>query len=293
MSSNTVITFNNDIIDKMLDFYGEFLVSPPRHAVFQAKKENCVVTAYNSGKVMFQGKNIKNEIELWTKYQVTESDDIIIQEDIIGSDEVGTGDFFGPVVVCAVYVRPNTYEKLYRLGITDSKTISDNRIPKLVKEINNLVDYNIIMLDNIKFNALTKKGYNMNKIKAILHNQAIATLIEKIDKHPEKIVIDQFCTKEKFHDYLSNYYICTPDLTFETKAESKYMAVAAASILARYTFLKAMAKLNKKYNNLILKGAGKKVNENASLIVKKYGISTLNNIAKINFKNYKDLQKKK
>lgn len=293
MSSNTVISFDNNIIDKMLDFYKEFLVSPPRHTIFQAKKENCVITAYKSGKVMFQGKDIKSEVELWTKYSVIESDETIIQEDIIGSDEVGTGDFFGPVVVCAVYIRPGSYEKLYGLGITDSKNISDKKILKLVKSINKLVDYNIIMLDNEKFNALTKKGYNMNKIKAILHNQAIATLLEKLDKHPQKIVIDQFCTQEKFSEYLNNYYICSPELTFETKAESKYIAVAAASILARYTFLKAMAKLNKHYDNLILKGAGKKVNDNAELLVNRYGLNTLNRIAKINFKNYKDIQKKK
>lgn len=299
MSNYYVLQCDSNTINKMANFYKEYSSQNNANSVFIAKLDKCVITAYKSGKVLFQGKNSEQEYKIWSNEEFNSKDITKTNEkqttnksipnyrqgDTIGSDEVGTGDFFGPVVVCAVYLPENNINLMKQYGVDDSKKITDQKIIEIAPKIEQYVNYKIIMVDNKKYNQLTKKGYNMNKIKAILHNQAIHELLTKQNINPKQIVIDQFCTENKFKEYLTGINLCSNNLTFETKAESKYMAVAVASIFARYTFLKEMAKLNKKFDNLIVKGAGSNVDKNARIVVSKYGTDILDEIAKTNFKN--------
>ena len=52
----------------------------------------------------------------------------ISQLSMIGSDEVGTGDYFGPITVCAAYVRQDQIHLLKELGVQDSKNLNDEKI---------------------------------------------------------------------------------------------------------------------------------------------------------------------
>ena len=300
------------IVFKVSDALKEELISyyadkkrenTPPYAVFQAMESDTIVTLYESGKVMFQGISADIDAAMWSQREKRISGrnvDVRTSEEkkknsqkdrtsyqsisSIGSDEVGTGDFFGPIVVTACYVPKEKVDILYKLGVRDSKIIDDEKIkeitPTLIKEI----DYTTFILSNTDYNKYQSKGYNMNKIKAILHNKV---LFEMKNKHPDCdcIVVDQFCPPSKYFEHLKESLSVVKNITFETKAESKYTSVAAASCISRYVFLAKIKELSESLGMPILKGAGVEVDKLTAEIVKKYGQEKLQSIAKLNFKN--------
>ncbi len=206
----------------------------------------------------------------------------------IGSDEVGVGDFFGPICVCAAYIKKSDIKKLDELGVMDSKKMSDEDIltigPILIKEF----DYSQVYVDNAKYNELIAKGNNLNVIKARLHNQA---LLHSLKKHSEvkNIFMDQFVEKEKYYQYLSQDHEIVRGIVFHTKGESLYPCVALASVIARYSFLIKMGKLSSKIGYKIPFGASAKVTEFAKKIYKKIGREEFDKIVKKNFANYDEV----
>jgi ribonuclease HIII len=125
----------------------------------------------------------------------------------------------------------------------------------------------------------------MNKVKAVLHNKALLTLLNKDKYDYDMIVIDQFVNKFKYYDYLKGNPNVLRTITFTTKAEDKCLSVACSSIISRYLFLKEMDKLSNELGLTLPKGAGPEVDRIGKEIVQKYGEEKLKNIAKLNFKN--------
>ena len=305
MNNQKTIVFkvSDNIKEKMIEHYQDMKCDKtPPYAIFQVKDYDCVTTLYESGKVMFQGIGADIEANMWKDLEEhlnnrnidneinekndKENDKTYYYYDAIGSDEVGTGDYFGPIIVTATLVRKENFKLLEDLKITDSKKMTDDKIrrcaPIIMKKIPNVS----FTLSNQKYNELTKKGFNMNKIKAILHNRVLFELSQKnIPYH--KIIVDQFTSPKSYFTYLKQENITdkVTKITFLTKGETKHLSVAAASVISRYLFLKEMDKLSEKYNVTILKGASDKVDEVGAKIVSKYGIDELNKIAKLNFKN--------
>ena len=305
MNKQQTIVFKvSDNIKKQLieHYYDMREEKTPPYAVFRVKQYDCVVTLYESGKVMFQGLGADIEASMWkdlenhfndrdidkeTKAKEEKEDDkTYYYYDAIGSDEVGTGDYFGPIVVTATLVNKDTRKLLEELKIMDSKKMTDEKILRCAPIIMKKIPYVTFTLSNEKFNDLSNKGFNMNKIKAILHNRVLYELSNK-DLSYHKIIVDQFTTPRSYFSYLKQENITdkVTKITFLTKGESKHLSVAAASVISRYIFLQEMDKLSKKYGVNILKGASDKVDEVGKQIVKKYGKVELNKIAKINFKN--------
>ncbi len=207
----------------------------------------------------------------------------------IGSDEVGTGDYFGPIVVSSAFVDKINHPTLIDMGVMDSKKISDDKIRKIAPKLIEMIPHVSFILDNKTFNQ--NNEYNMNKIKAILHNKVLTALIEK-DKYPyEKIIVDQFVYPKKYFEHISSANKIVRDILFITKAESKNLSVAVASIISRYYFIIEIDKLSKKYNMTIPKGAGPLVDAAAQKIYDEYGIEELKNIVKFNFKNTDKIKK--
>ena len=305
MNKQQTIVFKvSDNIKKQLieHYYDMREEKTPPYAVFQVKQYDCVVTLYESGKVMFQGLGADIEASMWKDLEnhfndrdidsevkakeEKEDDKTYYYYDAIGSDEVGTGDYFGPIIVTATLVNKDTRKLLEELKIMDSKKMTDEKILRCAPIIMKKIPYVTFNLSNEKFNDLTGKGFNMNKIKAILHNRVLYELSNK-DLSYHKIIVDQFTTPRSYFSYLKQENITdkVTKITFLTKGESKHLSVAAASVISRYIFLQEMDKLSKKYGVNILKGASDKVDEVGKQIVKKYGKIELNKIAKINFKN--------
>jgi len=203
----------------------------------------------------------------------------------IGSDEVGTGDYFGPIVVTASFVKKEDIEFLEKLGIRDSKKMTDELILKIAPEIAKRITYKSIILTNKEYNERHKNDNNMNKIKAIMHNKVLYQLVQQVDSPYDYIVVDEFAREARYYEYVKESPMIQRGITFMTKAEDKNLAVACSSVISRYIFLKEFDKLSDSLHIPLPKGAGANVDSIGEEVVSKYGKEKLEEIAKLNFKN--------
>ena len=308
MANNKVITkvlvVGEKTKEMMIDYFDEFKrEKTPQYAILQADDGDTVVTLYNSGKAVFQGRDADLAADFWIETEkinsgtakVTSSDNkkekkeverkLPIRISSIGSDEVGTGDFFGPIVVSATDVDKANVDFLLDLGVKDSKKMSDSEIIKVVPEIIKKIPYNTFVLTNKQYNEMYSSDMNMNKMKAILHNKVLAGFANK-EKYPyEYAVVDQFENPRSYYFHLKDASFKVYNITFLTKAEDQCLSVACASLISRYIFLREMDKISKDLGMVLPKGAGDIVNTVGMDIVKKYGKNKLPEIAKMNFKN--------
>ncbi len=292
---NVVIKVNDEIKQKMIEYYKDKKrdkVIP--YVVFQAEEEDTVITMYESGKVMFQGKSADVDAAMWgvalenTKEKQEEAkkaDEKYYNTNAVGSDEVGTGDYFGPIVVTATYVKKEDIPYLESLGVGDSKKIDDSKILKIAPEIAKRVKYRSIILSNKEYNEKYAKDINMNKIKAIMHNKVLYQLMVEEKPEVDYIIVDEFAREARYYEYLRDVRDVQRGITFITKAEDKNLAVASGSIISRYIFLKEFDKLCDSIHIPLPKGAGKDVDTIGEEVVEKYGKDKLKEIAKFNFKN--------
>ncbi len=263
-------------LDIILDYYKDKIKSDENYVLYVINKKDFKIKIYSTLKILFMGDNFFDEINIL--------DNLLNRKitSLIGSDEVGFGDLFGPIIVVSCYLDESNYELVRNIGVRDSKQIKDDKIiliaKKLIEEIK--IPYSCLVVDNKKYNEINQK-YNMNKIKAILHNKAIIDTAKKIKKD-NLAVIDQFCEPKKYYEYLNTENNIYTNIKFETKAESKYLAVACASIIARYCFIMKFDELSKKYNINFLKGCSNDVKKQFKEI-KNNNPDLLNKIAKLNF----------
>lgn len=274
--SNISLKLSKEQIQKIKEtFKDDIKPNPNEYIDTFISRDNLTISIYTSDKVVFQGQDAifygSSFIDTKFKRQA-------------GSDEVGTGDYFGPVVVCASIVEESDQEFINKHQITDSKKMDDQTILKIGKEVMERFKHTILILDNPTYNKVHETN-NMNMIKAKMHNQAYLNLIKKGYNIPSAAYVDQFCEKNLYFSYLRNEKDIYHELIFETKAESKYPAVAVSSVIARYTFLKKMEELNNNFKMNFQKGAGELVDECAKDFVKKYGKDNLYKVAKVHFKN--------
>ena len=289
--------------EKMIEHY-KYMTRPktPQYAIFQADDADTVITLYESGKVVFQGISADIDANIWRETEIMLNGKAPLEKEkkekkedndktdyyfinSIGSDEVGTGDYFGPVVVCASYVNKKDISFLEDLGVRDSKKLTDEKILKIAPDIMKKIPYSAYILKNTEYNTLQEKGYNMNKIKAILHNRVLLSLMKKDNYVTDMVVIDQFTSPRSYYSFLKTEDNVFRKITFTTKAEDKCLSVACSSIISRYIFLKECEELGNKLGSFVPKGAGVIVDEYGKKIVNKFGKDILRDIAKLNFKN--------
>lgn len=304
-----VFIINNDTKEKMLTYFSDKMrIKTPPYAIFQAEEAGTIITLYNSNKVMFQGENAKEDAILWQELNKGNSDLAEIFEDnkvlskkndqnkerilpieinSIGSDEVGTGDYFGPIVVTASYVDKKDIDFLSQLGVKDSKKLLDEQILKIAPKLITHIKHSTIILNNTDYNNSHSSNMNMNKMKAILHNKVLYDLVNNELCNYEYIVVDQFTPEKNYYNYLNDAKNIVKNITFMTKAEDKVLSVAVSSIISRYIFIKEINKIGDQLGMFIPKGASDIVDDVAIKIVKKYGIDRLKSIAKLNFANTK------
>lgn len=310
-----VFKVSENVQKKMTEFYKDLYRDKfPPYSIFQAQSADVIITLYESGKVMFQGVSADIEANIW-KDQERHLNNRDIDKELkkiedkkeekkkennlnfynmstIGSDEVGTGDYFGPIVVTATYVSKKDEIFLRDLGVKDSKALTDQKIIEIAKDLIKKVNYKTFILTNKDFNDYTKKGYNMNKIKAILHNKVLYSIKENHMNDYDKIVVDQFVYPKKYFEHINESTNKVTDISFTPRAESKCLSVACSSIISRYIFLHEMDKLSKELNITLPKGANDIVDDIGFEIVKKYGFDKLYEVAKINFKNTEKIKNK-
>lgn len=302
------VKISKNTMDEMSEFFEDFKrPKTPPYAVFQADDADCVVTVYESGKAVFQGISADISAQMWIERErrlnpnkqvdvknseqkeKKEKTEIVIDPKIynascIGSDEVGTGDFFGPIVVTAAYVNKENIKWLESIGVKDSKKLTDDKILEIVPEIIKKIPYKSIILTNKEYNERYNENNNMNKLKAILHNNVLFKLSHEIRDY-EYIVVDEFAQKYVYYNYLKESPNVVRNITFMTKGEDKCLAVACASLISRFIFIKEFDKLSDKVDEFLPKGASDAVTDMAKKLVNKYGEDILRDVAKLNFKN--------
>ena len=248
------------------------------------------VSIYTSGKVLLQGEGAEKYARFFG-YQVVEENSGQ-NLPLIGTDEVGNGSYFGGLAVVASFVTPDQHDFLRKLGVGDSKTLTDQKIRQIAPILKEKIQHQALLLSPSKYNEVIGDRYNAVSVKVALHNQAIYLLLQK-GFQPEKIVIDAFTSAKNYDKYLAqeaNRF--SNPISLEEKAEGKYLAVAVSSIIARDLFLENLENLGRELGYQLPSGAGTASDKVASQILQAYGMQGLNFCAKLHFKNTEKAKKR-
>ncbi len=279
-----------------------FQTSEPQKAQYNFQAEikgndgNIKLLVYFSkkgNKIVLQGNK---ELQLYQKVYILifgerffGSDKITLTEPeiYIGTDESGKGDYFGPLVIAAVFTDPSLSKKLKEIGVRDSKELTDESISIIAAKIKKLDGcvFDVIVISPEKYNILYGKMGNLNKLLGWAHAKAIENVLN-VKISPEAIS-DKFGNEKYIHSSLQEKGK-EIKLHQVTKAE-KFTAVAAASILARDSFIKWFYRVKKQMNIQLPKGASQKVEEKAKYIKNQLGNEVLGKLVKLHFKTTKKL----
>ncbi len=250
------------------------------------------VALYTSGKCLVQGKGAADWVTFTLepyvlKEVVTGYDKILHPEAIemhMGIDESGKGDFFGPLVIAAVYTDEAIATAFQEMDVRDSKTISsDAKAEKMAEAIRKILKgrFAIVKIGPEAYNRLYSSIQNVNRLLAWGHARAIENLLEKVPDCP-KAIADQFGPKQQIEKALLKKGRKIT-LVQRHKAEAD-PAVAAASILARDGFLQGLKAMGEQYKVKIPKGASDQVRAVAREMVQKHGPGILVQTCKCHFK---------
>lgn len=215
---------------------------------------------------------------------------------IMGYDETGVGSFTGGIYSASVLVLPSQVSRLVSLGVKDSKTLSIPNIYKLANIIREECQYYVYGISPKAYNTKvgTELKYNSNSIKSVMANHCLQSLINKVSPTNKRgtyeIVVDAFCSKSAHEKYLqnipANLKVLGNDVHFIQKADSLYVAVAAASILARHAQLEHLKLLANELGISSIPIGSQTVHDNfVSKFVAERGADDLHKLVKFNFKN--------
>lgn len=288
MSTKYVI--REDMFNFLDRLYGQYDKGDGANGIIHMYKvPGASITIWSTGTLLIQGKEevkYKGIIEslLCVPYS-KDTEDVIPQACIIGSDEVGNGSYTGGMTAAAVYVPLAMVDSLKALGIKDSKSVSDSRIPQLAKEIKKYCPYFIMSLSPQQYNRAISNGYNQVSLKVLMHNYCAVKLQNayhglKFDSY----IVDGFTNQGTWDNYVAKEKEQTKvKAKLVPHAESLYLAVAAASILARESFLKQIEFLSRESGINLHQGVTSYVREDV-LALKSRGFD-LNDFVKLHFKN--------
>ena len=254
------------------------------------KLPQATVSIYTSGKVLLQGEGAEKYASFFGYQVVEETSGQNLP--LIGTDEVGNGSYFGGLAVVASFVTPDQHNFLRKLGVGDSKTLTDQKIRQIAPILKEKIQHQALLLSPSKYNEVIGDRYNAVSVKVALHNQAIYLLLQK-GAQPEKIVIDAFTSAKNYDKYLAqeaNRF--SNPISLEEKAEGKYLSVAVSSVIARDLFLENLENLGRELGYQLPSGAGTASDKVASQILQAYGMQGLNFCAKLHFKNTEKAKKR-
>ncbi|MDR0674787.1 MAG: ribonuclease HIII [Mycoplasmataceae bacterium] len=289
MQNFTTILKSNEI-DKIHYLLKQYQVVKPDnpYLLYFYKVNNLTISIFTSKKILVQGQGAKNFYEkLINQKKTTPNNHTNVKiTDYIGCDEVGVGDYFGGLVTCAVYLKKSNENKLNQIGVCDSKKLNDAQMVHIFPKLHTVCEYECGILLPHEYNQLVKRFKNTHIVKSYLHDLTIKKLTKRLNLgKTANVVMDQFVARNAYYAYFEKISITPYEITkFETKAENKYLAVAAASIIARIFFLKQIVVLSKRVHISLLLGASNpKIIEQARTIYRDGGVKKLSQFAKIDF----------
>jgi len=267
---------------------GQFEFRNVPHAAFSAKGDGVVATLYESGKLVVQGSDPELFVARWTdlegplaapaKAAPSGLARLHLDEPLVGSDETGKGDYFGPLVVAAVRMEPPQAKEMAEWNVAESKVITDERALRLAALLRDRVVHAIERVDPVEYNQMYPRYKGLNPMLADLHAKAIG----KVAKKGDRVLVDQFANARVMQTAVRGL-----DIRLEQahRAEANPI-VAAASVLARAEFLLALRELSEKAGIVLHKGAGAPVDAiGVQLARERGGIDGLADFAKLHFKN--------
>jgi ribonuclease HIII len=206
-----------------------------------------------------------------------------VDEPIVGTDESGKGDYFGPLVVAAMLVRPNDARVLLELGVRDSKTVGDAQAAAMARTMEDAYgkQIEVVCVSPQRYNEMHRDfGGNLNRLLAWGHAKAIEVVLGR--EPCRRVLTDKFGDERLVASALERRGVCVA-LEQRVRAES-HPAVAAASILARARFLRELRRLGDEIGVRLPKGAGAPVEAVARELWGKGGLEVLQRVAKVHFK---------
>ena len=286
----TKYVIREDMFNFLVGLYGQYDKGAGANGIIHMYKvPGASITIWSTGTLLIQGKEegkYKDIIESLLCVPTSKDvEDVLPQACIIGSDEVGNGSYTGGMTAAAVYVPPTKVDLLQSLGIKDSKSVSDSRIPKLAEEIKKYCPYFVMSLSPQQYNRAISRGYNQVSLKVFMHNYCAVRLQES--NHGLRFdgyIVDGFTNQGTWDNYVAREKEQTKvKVKLVPHAESLYLAVAAASILARESFLKQIEFLSHESGINLHQGVTSYVRDDV-LALKARGL-VLNNFVKLHFKN--------
>ncbi|NBQ57143.1 MAG: ribonuclease HIII [Opitutaceae bacterium] len=264
------------------------------YARFAFRGTDVNVTAYDKRKVVvIAGKGTEEFVTMTLEPEITMAAklgyDEVLHPDWFeahaGLDESGKGDFFGPVVAATVIADKAMIEAWREAGVQDSKKIVDTQIIRLdaiIRETKGVVVEVCYCRTMARYNELMgRPGANLNRLLAWQHATALGDALAKrsvpwglLDQFTEQPLVQRELTKKGVQNF---------ELRMRTKAESDPV-VAAASVVARAEFIRAMHALSKQFGEKLQKGAGPLVKIQADQIMQKFGTRALGDYAKLHFR---------
>ncbi|VJP04371.1 ribonuclease HIII [Streptococcus pneumoniae] len=290
MASITLTPSEKDIQAFLEHYQTSLAPSKNPYIRYFLKLPQATVSIYTSGKILLQGEGAEKYASFFGYQAVEQTSGQNLP--LIGTDEVGNGSYFGGLAVVASFVTPDQHDFLRKLGVGDSKTLTDQKIRQIAPILKEKIQHQALLLSPSKYNEVIGDRYNAVSVKVALHNQAIYLLLQK-GVQPEKIVIDAFTSAKNYDKYLAqetNRF--SNPISLEEKAEGKYLAVAVSSIIARNLFLENLENLGRELGYQLPSGAGTTSDKVASQILQAYGMQGLNFCAKLHFKNTEKAKKR-
>lgn len=297
MSQNTIsLKLSNEQVDVLKNVlkekgWKEQDINNEYVALRMGNENGSVCTLYTSMKVVFQGKeDFKDIVEKLegNMGSVTGNDERFDISPHLGVDEVGKGDYFGPLVVVACFVDKAFLKRIKGLGIGDSKKISDGRIRSIYEDIRDYPYYYVSIVKPEQYNEGIKELKNVAILLAKEHSKVIEMGLGDLKSKGiecTEVVIDQFSSKKsRVVDELGPLGKDVKFVQFH-KGEND-IAVACASVIARAIFLEQLDRMNDEYYFTFPKGASNVISA-AREFVKKNGVDELEKVAKISFKTTK------
>lgn len=263
---------------------------PVPYARFSVKACGVVLTCYQSGKVVLQGQDLDTfqqrfapDLSSGSEPTPRAAGQLDLAARTVASDESGKGDYFGPLVVAAVFATPADARRLHDIGVADSKLLDDARVRRVAALIEREFDHEIAAIPPREYNHVYAATGNLNTLLAELHARALARLLGR-HSDTEVVIVDKFGNDRLVADALSAQQVSVPRLVQVVRAE-QHPAVAAASIVARAAFLDGLAKCSDDVGTDLPKGAGSPVDGAAKRVARIGGRELLGTVAKLHFRN--------
>lgn len=287
-SKSFVAQINLQLAEKLqADLTGQgFALTRPPHSIFSAKKPGLSCTLYESGKLLIQGKAIDDfilyyiEPEILQNFTYSHPQQYVERKSHIGVDEAGKGDFFGPMCTAAIYCTAEDIDKLLKLGIRDSKQLSDEAIGRMANMLQKEFKHSIVALPPCTYNRLYQKFHNLNSLLGWAHATAIENVytlsgcnLAFIDQFGHRSIVEKAVASKKIPVQLVQRH----------KGENDPV-VAAASIIARNAFVVGLERLSQQYHMNLPKGASAAVIAAGRQFLQRHGREALGDVAKLHFK---------